>query len=159
MAGVETDALYLWQDDSRRINAMLDEVESWWSRLTPASFQELVEDLMRRCIRAPKDVAVAPTNSKGDDQLTNSKGDEIFYPVNDERDRQWARRLEWVIGHHLDRAEDDLEELHADNLAVLRESREAHERKYDQEHIAELNKRLKATNKSLLEFRAHGYCK
>ena len=36
-------------------------------------------------------------------QLTNSKGDEIFYPVNDERDRQWARRLEWVIGHHLDR--------------------------------------------------------
>ena len=61
----ETDALYLWQDDSRRINAMLDEVESWRSRLTLASFQELVEDLMRRCIRAPKDVAVALTNSKG----------------------------------------------------------------------------------------------
>ena len=52
-------------DDSRRINAMLDEVESWRSRLTLASFQELVEDLMRRCIRAPKDVAVALTNSKG----------------------------------------------------------------------------------------------
>ncbi len=58
--------------------------------------------------------------------LTNSKGDEIFYPVNDQRDRQWALRLEWVIGHHLDRAEDDLEELHADYLAVLRESSEAH---------------------------------
>jgi hypothetical protein len=196
---------------------MLDEVESWRSRLTPASFEELVEDCKRRCLRAPKDVAVAQSPAEqtidmeqvisdrvhaslrhGTDarsgvqpdygqvesphliepeqtprppqrfhfpwkfvssQLTNSKGDEIFYPVNDERDRQWARRLEWVIGHHLDRAEDDLEELHADYLAVLRESREAHERKYDQEHIAELNKRLEATNKSLREFRAHGYCK
>ena len=51
--------IYLWQDGSRRIDAMLDEVESWRSRMTPASFQELVEDLKRRCIRAPKDVAVA----------------------------------------------------------------------------------------------------
>ncbi len=51
--------LYPWQDDLRRINAMLDEVESWRSRLTPASFEELVEDCKLRCIRAPKDVAVA----------------------------------------------------------------------------------------------------
>jgi hypothetical protein len=92
-------------------------------------------------------------------QLTDSKGDEIFYPVNDGRDRQWARRLEWAINRHRDIAEDDLEELHADHLAVLRESREAHERRHDQEHIAELNKRLEATNKALRDYRAYGYCK
>ncbi len=38
-------------------------------------------------------------------QLKNSKGDEIFFPVNDERDREWARRLEWVVGKHRDLAE------------------------------------------------------
>ena len=92
-------------------------------------------------------------------QLSNSKGDEIFYPVNDERDREWARRLEWAIDRHRDIAEDDLEELHQDNLAVHRESREVHQRKYDREHIAELNKRLAATNKALREYRAYGYCK
>ena len=92
-------------------------------------------------------------------QLTNSKGDEIFYPVNDGRDREWARRLEWAIDRHRDIAEDDLEELHQDNLAVHRESREVHQRKYYREHIAELNKRLEATNKALREYRAYGYCK
>jgi hypothetical protein len=66
-------------------------------------------------------------------QLKNSKGDEIFYPVNDdERDRQWARRLKWVVGKHRDLAEDDQEELHVEyrDLAVLSESKEAHERMY-----------------------------
>ena len=43
--------------------------------------------------------------------------------------------------------------------SVLRESREAHERKYDQEHIADLNERLEATNKSLRQYQAYGYCK
>ena len=28
--------------------------------------------------------------------LMNSKGEEIVYPVEDDRDRIWARRLEWV---------------------------------------------------------------
>ncbi len=68
-------------------------------------------------------------------------------------DSQWARRLEWVVGRHLDRAEDDLEE------PVLRESREVHERRYDQEHCAKLNKRLEAANKALREYRAYGCCK
>ena len=50
--------------------------------------------------------------------LKNSKGDEIIFPVNDDRDRQWARRLDWVVERHLDRAEDELEELHADYIGV-----------------------------------------
>ena len=63
-------------------------------------------------------------------QLKNSKGEEIFFPVDDDQDRLWARRLEWVIEEHLDRAEDDLDTLQADYEAVLRLSREAHERMY-----------------------------
>ena len=34
-------------------------------------------------------------------QLNNAKG-EIFYPVRDDKDRIWARRLEWVVENHLD---------------------------------------------------------
>jgi hypothetical protein len=54
--------------------------------------------------------------------LTNSKGEEIIYPVEDDRDRIWARRLEWVVDQHLDRAEDELEQnqLQRDFEAVLR---------------------------------------
>jgi hypothetical protein len=66
-------------------------------------------------------------------QLKNSKGDEILFPVNDEQDCRWARRLEWVIEEHLDRAEDDLDKLQADYEAVFRRSEEAHERRYDQQ--------------------------
>ncbi len=75
-------------------------------------------------------------------QPENSKGDEIFYPVNDERDRQWAWRLLWVVGKHRDLAKDDQEELHVEYRAVLRESREAHERQYYQQYIDDLTKRL-----------------
>jgi len=39
-------------------------------------------------------------------QLTSSKGDEIFYPVNDDQDRQWAMRLDWAIDCHRNIAED-----------------------------------------------------
>jgi hypothetical protein len=60
---------------------------------------------------------------------------EIFFPVNDERDREWARWLEWVVGKHRDLVEYDQEGLHTEYLAVLRESREGHERKYYQQHI------------------------
>ena len=65
-------------------------------------------------------------------QLKNSKG-EIFYPVRDDRDREWASRLEWVVGEHLHRAEDDLDQLQADFEGVLRQSKEVHFRKYDQQ--------------------------
>jgi hypothetical protein len=92
-------------------------------------------------------------------QLTSSKGDEIFYPVNDDQDRQWAMRLEWAIDCHRNIAEDDLEELHADHCAVIRQSKEAHERKYDRHYIADLVKRLEATNKSLRELNLYGLMK
>ena len=90
-------------------------------------------------------------------QLKNSKGDEIFFPVDDDQDRLWARRLEWVIEEHLDRAEDDLDTLQADYEAVLRLSREAHERMYDQAYISDLTKRLDAANKSLRHFHLYGH--
>lgn len=88
-------------------------------------------------------------------KLTGCKGNEIFYPVNDNRDRQWARRLEWAISKHCDIAEHDLDELQRDYEKVLRRSKEAHERRYDQQHIAELNARLERANTTL---RTYGLC-
>ena len=81
--------------------------------------------------------------------LKNSKGDEILFPVNDDRDRQWARRLDWVVERHLDRAEAELEELHADYIDVLRRSQRASERRYEKEHIADLYKQLETANRLL----------
>ena len=86
-------------------------------------------------------------------QLKNAKGDEILHPVNDNRDREWARRLEWAIGKHSDIAEEDLDQLTEDYADVIRQSKEAHERKYDQQHIASLYERLERANQ---RFRAHG---
>ena len=57
-------------------------------------------------------------------QLMNSKGGEIFYRVNDDRDRKWARRLEWVVKQHLDRAEDELDQRQQEFEAVLRQCKE-----------------------------------
>ena len=79
--------------------------------------------------------------------LKNSKGDEILYPVNDDRDRQWARRLDWVVERHLDRAEDELEELRADYVDILSRSQRASERRFDQEHIADLYTQLETANR------------
>ncbi len=41
-------------------------------------------------------------------QLTNAMGDEILYPVNDNRDSEWGKRLEWAIEKHSDIAQDAL---------------------------------------------------
>jgi hypothetical protein len=82
----------------------------------------------------------------GESQLTNAKGDEIFYPVSDNRDREWAKRLEWAIEQHRDIAKDDLDKLQQDYEHVFRQSKEAHERKYDQQHIDALYKRLERAN-------------
>jgi ElaB/YqjD/DUF883 family membrane-anchored ribosome-binding protein len=87
----------------------------------------------------------------------DSKGKEILYRVDSDTDRKWARRLEWVVDKHRDGAEDDLEELHADFNDVLRQSKEAHKRKYDQQHIDELNKRLEQANKALRAHRLYAW--
>ncbi len=68
------------------------------------------------------------------------------------------------VGHlssrrHQDIAKGDLDELHADHLAALRDSREVHERRYDQEYITDLLKRLETASKSLREFGAYGCCR
>ena len=51
--------------------------------------------------------------------LKNSKNEEIVFPVNDDRDRRWARRLEWAIEEHLDRAKADMDQLQTDFEQVL----------------------------------------
>ncbi len=79
----------------------------------------------------------------------NAKGNEIIYPDIDDRDRQWARRLESAIKLHRDLPEDDLDELQAEYEDVVRQSKEAHERKYDQKEIAMFNKRLEQGNQAL----------
>ncbi len=52
--------------------------------------------------------------------LMNSKGEEIIYRVEDDRDQIWARRLELVVDQHLDRAADKQNQLQRDFEAVLR---------------------------------------
>lgn len=83
----------------------------------------------------------------------DSKGEEITYRVDDDRDRIWARRLEWVVDQHLDRAEDELNQLQADFEAVLRQSKEARERKFDQAHIADLYRQLETAHMRLRALR------
>ena len=85
--------------------------------------------------------------------LLNSKGEEITYPVEDDRDRIWARRLEWVVDQHLDRAEDEQNQLQRDFEAVLRQSKEARERKYDQATISYLSKQLDTARETIWALR------
>ncbi len=44
-------------------------------------------------------------------QLLDYKGTEIMYPVEDDRDQWWARRLADTVNHHRDLAERDLDGL------------------------------------------------
>ena len=73
--------------------------------------------------------------------LKNSKNEDIVFPVNDDRDRRWARRLEWVI-EHLDRAKADMDQLQTDFEQVLRRSKEVHFRKYYERRVVELEEML-----------------
>jgi hypothetical protein len=42
-----------------------------------------------------------------------------MYPVEDDRDRWWAGRLEWAINHHRDLGERDMDDQLADNLDTV----------------------------------------
>ena len=53
-------------------------------------------------------------------QLLGRNGQEIFYPVEDDRDRWWARKMEWAIDHHRYLAERDLDDLQAESSDVVR---------------------------------------
>jgi hypothetical protein len=79
-----------------------------------------------------------------------SKGEEIIYQVQDDRDRLRARGLEWVVDQHLDtgRAEDKQNQPQRDFEAVQRQSKQARERKYDQKHIYVLNEQLDTARRS-----------
>ena len=48
----------------------------------------------------------------------------------------------WRIKHHLDRAENELGKLQDDFEDVLRQSKDARERNYDQERIVDLYEQL-----------------
>ena len=81
-------------------------------------------------------------------QLKNSKG-EILYPVSYDSGRLWARRLEWVVETHLDRAEADLDQLQADYEEVLQTSETVRFRKHDQQRIVHLKNALEQARKPL----------
>jgi len=79
----------------------------------------------------------------------NSKNEEIVFPVNDDRDRRWARRLEWAIEEHLDRAKADMDQLQTDFEQVLRRSKEVHFRKYYERRVVELEEMLESAHRRL----------
>ena len=86
-------------------------------------------------------------------QLLDSKGEQIFYPVVDDTDRSWARRLEWAIDCHRDLAEADLNGLQAEFERVLRTSREAVDRRNDRLYIKSLQEQLDSAHKRFRELR------
>jgi hypothetical protein len=53
-------------------------------------------------------------------QLLDINGQEIFYPVENDRDLWWAGKMEWVIDHHHDLEERYLDGLQAYSLDVVR---------------------------------------
>jgi hypothetical protein len=55
-------------------------------------------------------------------QLLDYKGTEIMYPVEDDRDRWWARRLEDAVNHHRNLAERDLDDFQAYSFDVFKPS-------------------------------------
>ncbi len=60
-----------------------------------------------RCLLLPVEVCFTAAPSS----LLDYKGTEIMYPVEDDRDQWWARRLEDTVNHHRDLAERDLDGL------------------------------------------------
>jgi len=80
-------------------------------------------------------------------QKLEERGD--LFPVNDDRDRRWARRLEWVIEEHLDRAKADMDQLQTDFEQVLRRSKEVHFRKYYERRVVELEEMLENAHRRL----------
>ena len=53
-------------------------------------------------------------------QLLDRNGREILYPVEDDRDRCWARKMECAINHHRNLGECDLDGLQAYSLEIVR---------------------------------------
>ena len=81
-------------------------------------------------------------------QLLNTQGEEIYFPVVDDKDRCWARRLEWAIDRHRDLDEAELNGLQAHFEKVLRRSRDHH-----QLYIKSLQEQLESAHKRLRELR------
>ncbi len=108
---------------------------------------------MVTCTRlAASNVSASCWKTKGtmlSSQLMHSKGEEIFYRVKDDRDRKWAKLLECVVKQHLDRAEDEMDQLQGDFVALLRQCKDVRERKYDQEIITSHYKQLETARMTI----------
>jgi hypothetical protein len=81
-------------------------------------------------------------NSKGKRSSIQSKTTGIGYGPG-------AWNLEWVVDQHLDRADDEQIQLQHDFEAVLRQSKQASERKYDQKHILYVNEQLDTARRTI----------
>ena len=110
---------------------------------SPANEAQAVEDSeeVKRPVDYPWDW-VSP-------QLLNRKGEEIYYPVVDDADRAWARRLEWAINHHRDLAQSDLNGLQAECERVLKRSQSAAVRRDERHYIDSLKAQLEDAHKRL----------
>jgi hypothetical protein len=53
-------------------------------------------------------------------QLLDCNGQEIFFRVEDDRDRWWAQQMEWAIDQHRDLAEHDMDSLQAFSTDLVR---------------------------------------
>ncbi len=87
-------------------------------------------------------------------QLLNRKGEEIYYPVVDDNELSWARRLEWAINYHWDLAQSDLNGVQAECELVLRRSLRVAFRRYEQHYIKYLQAQLEDAHKRLEVTRA-----
>ncbi len=88
---------------------------------TPESLAQVVYDACRLGGKKRRLVTVQDYPWKFiSQQLLDYKGTEIMYPVEDDRDRWWARRLEDTVNNHQDLAERDLDGLEAYSLDGVR---------------------------------------
>ena len=122
------------------------EPESTWEEAGLHEQTQLTDDNGALVVHGPRTVHY--TSKFVSSQLT-SKGKEVVFPVHDEKDRVWARRLEWAIDAHLDRAEAETDQLQTDFEQILRESKEVGFRKYDQQRIADLVQQLENAHRRL----------
>ena len=89
--------------------------------------------------------------------LVNSKGEEIFYPIVDDTDRSWVRRLEsvdWAIGCHRNLAEADFNALQTEFEKALQTSRVAR-RDNDRLYIKYLQEQLESEHKRFRDLWMH----
>ena len=82
-----------------------------------------------------------------DSRLKTLSGKKIVYPINDDSDRIWAKRMDWVLDQHIEHSKDELRNCEEDFKAVLGRSRSS--TISDQEHIKWLQGQLNTAHKRI----------